>query len=208
MLWAVEHQPCYAGFASVALRATCGHHAATMASNDKTQAMRMLDAKGVAYTAKVYDAGREFHSAEEAAALLGASAETVYKTLVVIRESPGRPRPLLVMVASNRQIDLRLLARGIGEKKLRMATQREAERLTGLQVGGISALALVDKPFDVVLDETARQLEHIHLSAGQRGIDHELRTEDLVTITNAQFVVATAGQEEAGDQECTNGAFV
>ncbi len=152
----------------------------------------MLDVKGVSYTAKVYDAGRVFHSAEDAAALLGAAVETVYKTLVVIREAPGRPRPLLVLVPSHRQIDLRLLARGIGEKKLRMATQREAERLTGLQVGGISALALVNKPFDVVLDEAARALECIHLSAGQRGIDLELRVADLVAVTGAAFVEATA----------------
>lgn len=76
------------------------------------------------------DSGREFHSAGDAAALRGAPVGTVYKTLVVIH-APSRARPLLVMVASGRQIDPWLLARNIGEKKLRMATQREAERLTG-----------------------------------------------------------------------------
>jgi Cys-tRNA(Pro)/Cys-tRNA(Cys) deacylase len=163
-----------------------------MAKPEKTLAMRMLDAKRITYTDSVYDATREFHSAEEAAALLGASVETVYKTLVVLRETPGRPRPLLVMAPSHRQVDLRLLAKSIGEKKLRMATQREAESLTGLQVGGISALALTNKPFDVLLDESARALDRIHISAGQRGIDLELRVEDLVAITNAKFASATS----------------
>lgn len=153
----------------------------------------MLDAKRIAYAASVYDATREFHSAEEAAALLGASVETVYKTLVVLREALGRPRPLLVMIPSHRQVDLRLLAKSIGDKKLRMATQREAESLTSLQVGGISALALTNKPFDVLLDESARTLDRIHISAGQRGIDLELRVEDLVAITNAKFAAATSG---------------
>ena len=165
-----------------------------MANPEKTQAMRMLDAKRIVYTASVYDATREFHSAEEAAALLGASVDTVYKTLVVLREGPGRPRPLLVMAPSHRQIDLRLLAKSIGDKKLRMATQREAESLTGLQVGGISALALTNKPFDVLLDESARTQDRIHISAGQRGIDLELRVEDLVAITNAKFAAATSAE--------------
>ncbi len=153
----------------------------------------MLDAKRIAYAASVYDATREFHSAEEAAALLGASVDTVYKTLVVLREALGRPRPLLVMIPSHRQVDLRLLAKSIGDKKLRMATQREAESLTSLQVGGISALALTNKPFDVLLDESARALDRIHISAGQRGIDLELRVEDLVAITNAKLAAATSG---------------
>lgn len=157
----------------------------------KTQAMRMLDAKRINYTPKVYDASREFHSAEEAAALLGAAVDTVYKTLVVLREAPGRPRPLLVMAPSHRHVDLKLLAKSLGEKKLRMATQREAERLTGLPVGGISALALPDKGFEVLLDETARHLDRIHVSAGQRGIDLELQVDDLVALTSATFLEAT-----------------
>lgn len=162
-----------------------------MAATEKTQAMRMLDAKGIAYTARRYDDAGAFHSADDAAALIGAAPETVFKTLVVLRDPPGRSRPLLVMAPSHRQVDLKVLAKALGEKKLRMATQREAERLTGLQVGGISALALLNKPFDVLLDETARALDTIHVSAGQRGIDLELRTADLVAATKAGFVDAT-----------------
>lgn len=168
------------------------HHTATMANINKTQAMRLLDTKRIDYTPRVYDASRDFHSAEEAAALLGAAVETVYKTLVVVRAAAGRARPLLVMAPSHRRVDLKLMAKSLGEKKLRMATQREAECLTGLQVGGISALALLDKGFDVLLDETARALERIHISAGQRGTDVELRVDDLVALTGANYVEATA----------------
>jgi Cys-tRNA(Pro)/Cys-tRNA(Cys) deacylase len=167
------------------------HHTATMANINKTQAMRLLDTKRIDYTPRVYDASRDFHSAEEAAALLGAAVETVYKTLVILREAAGRARPLLVMAPSHRRVDLKLMAKSLGEKKLRMATQREAERLTGLQAGGISALALLDKGFDVLLDETARALERIHISAGQRGTDVELRVDDLVALTGANYVEAT-----------------
>ena len=93
------------------------HHTATMANINKTQAMRLLDTKRIDYTPRVYDASRDFHSAEEAAALLGAAVETVYKTLVILREAAGRARPLLVMAPSHRRVDLKLMAKSLGEKE-------------------------------------------------------------------------------------------
>lgn len=157
---------------------------------NKTNAMRLLDAQKVSYKATAYDDAGEFHSAEEAAALIGAPVEQVYKTLVVLRETP-RAKPMLVMVASNREIDLRVLAKSIGEKKLRMATKKEAEQLTGAQIGGISALAQLKKGFEILLDRAAQNLETIHISGGVRGIDIQLRVVDLRRVTNAKIVQAT-----------------
>lgn len=152
--------------------------------------MRMLDSQKIQYTATEYDAAKEFHSAEEAAALIGAPVEQVYKTLVVLRETP-RAKPLLVMVASHREIDLRVLAKSIGEKKLRMATKKEAEQLTGAQIGGISALAQLNKGFEILLDTPALELETIHVSGGVRGVDIQLRVADLQRVTKAKLVQAT-----------------
>src|SRR5437764_14544542 len=107
----------------------------------KTNAMRVLDAHRVTYEAYYYSPER--HSAEEVARLIGADPACVFKTLVVVPES-GRGRPLLVVVPAQSELDLKHLGTQpeVSEKKLRMATQREAEGLTGLLVGGISALAL------------------------------------------------------------------
>ena len=155
---------------------------------EKTNSMRLLDARKIPYRAKEYDPSREFHDAAEAAALIGAPVETVYKTLVVLRESKGKS--LLVMIPAHREVDLKLLAKEIGEKRLRMATQREAEQLTGLQVGGISALALLHRGFEVCLDAGAQALETIHVSAGVRGVDLELGVGDLIAVTRARVVTA------------------
>jgi Cys-tRNA(Pro)/Cys-tRNA(Cys) deacylase len=95
------------------------------------------------------------------------------------------------MVPSAREVDLRLLARSIGEKKLRMATLKEAESMTGLKVGGISALALWNRGFQVCIDRAAQGVERIHISAGARGIDLELSVGDLIAVTRAQLVDAT-----------------
>ena len=155
---------------------------------DKTNSMRLLDARKIPYRAKEYDPSRAFHDAAEAAELIGAPVETVYKTLVVLREPKGKP--LLVMIPAHREVDLKLLAKEIGEKRLRMATQREAEQLTGLQVGGISAPALLHRGFEVCLDASAQTLETIHVSAGVRGVDLELGVKDLIAVTRARVVRA------------------
>ena len=165
---------------------------------EKTNAMRLLDARKIAYRVKVYDAAREFHDAVEAAQLIGAPAESVYKTLVVLRDpsaslgAGARGKPLLVMIPAHREVDLKTLAKEIGEKRLRMATQREAEQLTGLQVGGISALALLNRGFEVVLDLSAQARETIHVSAGVRGVDIELAVKDLIAVTRARVAGAVS----------------
>lgn len=162
---------------------------------EKTNAVRYLDARGVAYRATVYDATRAFHSAEEAAALLGTPAEAVYKTLVVLREGSPLAKPLLVLVPSDRALDPKRLARELGVKKVRMATRREAEALTGLQVGGISALAVRPGAFEVLVDRRARERARVHVSAGVRGTDLELAVTDLVAVTGARFVDAAGTAE-------------
>jgi Cys-tRNA(Pro)/Cys-tRNA(Cys) deacylase len=160
----------------------------------KLNSMRLLESRKIPYNATTYDASREFHSAIEAAQWLGAPVEAVYKTLAVLREPPKSGKPILVMVASHREVDLKVLAKSLGDakRKLRMATQREAESLTGLQVGGISALALLNRGFEICIDEPALALDQIHISAGQRGVDLQLAVKDLVTVTRAKTVRATS----------------
>ena len=155
----------------------------------KNNVTRLLDSRKIAYTTSEYD-GSQFHSAAEAAQLIGVPVDQVYKTIVVLREDKTR-KPLLVMVAAPREIDLKKLAASLGEKKLRIAKHDEAEALTGLQVGGISALALLSKPFEVCLDRPALDLEHIHMSGGQRGLDVKIGVEDLRALTKAKVVEAT-----------------
>ena len=152
----------------------------------KTHAMRVLESRGIPYTATTYDDAGEFHSAGEAAAMLGVPLEAMYKTLVVMREA-SRGRPLIVMLPADAQLDLKRLAAAVGEKSLRMATQREAEQLTGMQVGGISVLGLKRPVGDVYIDERARGLETIHISAGERGTDISMRTADLVALSGARY---------------------
>src|SRR5579859_3491114 len=151
----------------------------------RTQAMRVLDARGVAYDVLVYGTPDDFHTAVEVAALLGLPPDEVYKTIVVL---PDSGRPLLVMLAAHREIDLRLLARSLGQKRLRLASLKDAESLTGLRVGCISPLSLLGQPFDPVLDRPATVVPRIALSAGQRGLQLRVATADVLAVTGARIV--------------------
>ena len=149
---------------------------------EKTNAMRMLEARKVPF--ETYTFEPDIHSADGVAEALGLPAHQVYKTLVVLRQ---QGKPLLVLVAGDRELDLKRLARAVGEKKLSMASYKEAESLTGLQVGGISALALLNRGFRVFLDASAQRFPEILVSAGQRGINLQLPVSDLVRIVKARI---------------------
>jgi Cys-tRNA(Pro)/Cys-tRNA(Cys) deacylase len=59
--------------------------------------------------------------------------------------------------------------------------------MTGLQVGGISPLALINRGFQVVLDTSAQNHTHIYISGGQRGLDISLSPQDIISLTNAKI---------------------
>ena len=149
----------------------------------KLNSMRILDQKSIAYS--VRDFPDMIHSAEGVADFLGLPGDTVYKTLVVL---PPRGKPMLVMIAGSRELNLKRLARAVGEKKVQMASKKEAEQVTGLQTGGISALALGHKNFPVYIDRPAVDLPRILVSAGRRGLNLELSVTDLIQITRARVI--------------------
>jgi Cys-tRNA(Pro)/Cys-tRNA(Cys) deacylase len=150
---------------------------------------RLLDSRKVPYTA--YELPAEKLGALETARLLNVEAASVFKTIVVTRDnptsSPKGKKPLLVVVPGTSTVDLKLVAAALGEKKVHLPTEREAEELTGLKAGGISPLALIHKGFQVVIDSSAQEYAEIHVSGGQRGLNLKLPVADLAKLTEARF---------------------
>jgi len=144
---------------------------------------RMLDAKKITYTA--FELPADKLGAIETARILNVPLQQVYKTIVI--QSEGKGKPILAVIAGSAEVDLKSLARALGEKKLHLPSESEAEQLTGLQAGGISPLALINKGFQVVLDAGARNYKEIHISGGQRGLNIRLPVEALITLTNARL---------------------
>ncbi len=142
---------------------------------------RFLDSRKVKYSA--HEVPAEKLGAVEVAQLMGAPARQVFKTIVTKRE---KGKPVLAVIPAPHVVDLKLLASFLGEKKMHLPTEREAEQLTGLQAGGISPLALINKGFQVVIDAAAQSFDEIYISGGQRGLDVLLGVGDLVKLVNAK----------------------
>ncbi|MCL4268722.1 MAG: aminoacyl-tRNA deacylase [Anaerolineales bacterium] len=143
---------------------------------------RFLDSRKVKYA--VHELPAEKLGALEAAQIIGVPPEQVFKTIVVKRE---KGKSVLAVIPGPRVVDLKALASFLGEKKMHLPTEREAEQLTGLQAGGISPLALINKGFQVVIDSAARSFDEIFVSGGQRGLNIRLGVNDLVALVNAKL---------------------
>ena len=142
---------------------------------------RFLEAHHVRFTA--HELPTQKLGALEAAQHLGVPPEQVFKTIVITRE---RGKPVLAVIPGQRVVDLKSLAALLGEKKVHVPSEREAEGLTGLQAGGISPLALINKGFQVVIDSACDKLAELYISGGQRGINLKLSVEDLKRLVNAR----------------------
>jgi len=143
---------------------------------------RFLDSRKVTYT--VFETPVEKLGALETAEFLNVSPEIIFKTIVVTRDK-GK-KPILAVIPGDRSLDLKSLAAFLGEKKAHLPTEREAEQITGLEAGGISPLALINKGFQIVIDSSAQSHPEIHVSGGQRGLNIKIPVPDLIRLTNAR----------------------
>ena len=157
---------------------------------------RFLDSRKIKYTA--FETPAEKLGALETARILNISPELVFKTIVITRQKPGKP--ILAVIPGTGQADLKLIAAALGEKKVNLPTEKEAEALTGLQAGGISPLALINKGFQVFIDSSAKKATEIHISGGQRGMNLALSPDDLAVLTHARFAPISVPIELSGEE--------
>lgn len=156
-----------------------------MTANNVT---RLLDTKKIVH--ETFEIPVEKLSALEVAVILKVPPGSVYKTIVAKRGGQGKP--ILAIVPGPKEVDLKKLAAVVNEKKVFITSMHEAEQMTGLQVGGISALALINKGFQVVIDASAQTLDAVTVSAGQRGLQVRLAPGDLVKLVNGRFADITS----------------
>ena len=100
---------------------------------EKTNVMRLLDAKSIPYEAREYDP--EITSGPLVAAALGEDPDTVFKTLVT--EGPKKEHFVFV-IPVNAELDLKKAAKAARVKSIAMIPQKELLPLTGYIHGGCS----------------------------------------------------------------------
>ncbi len=159
-----------------------------MKSLGPLMALRMLRQRGIAH--EVLRHSEEYQDAESVVNALGLPPLSFFKTLALRAKSGGEP--LLALLPSNHNLDLRRLAKAASEKRIRMMTKKDAEQETGLRVGGISALALLDRSWPIYLDTCANGADRLVMSAGRRGWQVSIAKDDFIKLTQARLASITS----------------
>lgn len=149
-----------------------------------TPAINVAKKNKIAFTIHKYphDPANESYGME-AAENLGLAAEMVFKTLVV--ELDGGKLAVAVVPVSS-MLGMKQVAQAAGVKKAMMADKGKAEKTTGYVLGGISPLGQ-KKQLPTIIDNSALNFSTIHVSAGRRGLEIELKPKDLASLTAGIF---------------------
>ena len=134
---------------------------------------------------------------KEAAQKLGIPEDRIFKTLVVSLDAGGLA-VAVVPVAS--MLNMKLMAKAAGAKKAGMAPKADVERVTGYVLGGVSPLGQ-KKRLRTVIDASAQAHETVLVSARRRGLQIELRPDDLRALTDGLY--AEIGQSDHGQHGWT-----
>jgi len=154
-----------------------------MATTAKTNAIRTLEALGVAHRVRAYAVEEEHLDAVSAATSLGVEPERVFKTLVT-RDNGGQIR--VFCVPGPCALDFRKAAVTAGARKIEMVRVAELLELTGYVRGACSPVGM-KKGYPTWVDESALLFESILVSAGQRGLQIEISPQDLTELIGARF---------------------
>ena len=155
-----------------------------MAKNkeEKTNVMRVLEQKKIAYTAHTYphEEGMAVDGVTVAKSM-GFDPAIVFKTLVA-RGASKQYYVFDVPVAEN--LDLKKAAKAVGEKSIEMIHQKELLPLTGYVHGGCSPVGM-KKQYRTVFDESVLTQQKVYVSGGRIGTQVCCAPADLIRAARA-----------------------
>ena len=129
-----------------------------MSKTKKTNAMRILDRAKINYQMNTYEVTDKHQHGEEIAQLVGAKIEEVFKTLVL--ENSNHEHYVFV-IPVNETLDMKYVR------------------------GGCSPIGMKHS-FKTTIDASAKNLEKVYISGGQRGMQIIIHVNDLIDMTKAQ----------------------
>ena len=155
--------------------------------DEKTNAMRLLDRRGIEYRTHDYTTSGAV-AGDEVAASLGEDPDAVFKTLV----TSGRSGEYYVfMVPVSGELNLKKAAKSVGEKNVEMIKSRELLPLTGYVHGGCSPIGM-KKTFRTIIDISAADHQRIFFSGGRIGCQIETTLDGLAGVI--EFSLADIAQ--------------
>jgi Cys-tRNA(Pro)/Cys-tRNA(Cys) deacylase len=156
----------------------------------KTNAARILEGLGIAYTLQEYAVDPEDLSAINVARKIGLPVEQVFKTLLTMT---GPDQYVFAVIPGDAELDFKKLARAAGARKAEMVSLKDVQPLTGYIRGGVTVFG-AKKDFPVFADETIELFDLVSVSAGQRGVQVLLAPADYLRASHATVAALTKDQ--------------
>ena len=161
----------------------------------------MLDAaarKGISLEIRTFP--DTTHTAEDAAAAVGASLGQIVKSLVFVAEREGRLEPFLALVSGTNRVDIARLAAVLGEPDVRRASAREAGELTGFVIGGIPPVGHA-RAMKVVMDPDLGRFQTVWAAAGTQNAVFEVPPATLRILANATVAPIAVVSDELPERD-------
>ncbi|WP_339310097.1 Cys-tRNA(Pro) deacylase [Paenibacillus sp. FSL M7-0896] len=153
---------------------------------NKTNAMRILDARKISYTIHSYDNEDGLIHGTAVAEKIGLPPEVVFKTLV----AHSGPQPYVYVIPVAEELDLKRAARAAGVKKIELLPLKDLLKHTGYVRGGCSPVGM-KKLYPTFIHSSAAELETIAVSAGRIGVQMELEPKllgEAVSVVVAELI--------------------
>jgi prolyl-tRNA editing enzyme YbaK/EbsC (Cys-tRNA(Pro) deacylase) len=174
---------------------------------DHPAVRRVLDAagrKGVMLDVVAFD--ESTHTAQEAAAAVGADLGQIVKSLVFVTpHEDGAQEPIVCLVSGRNRVDIARLAAVTAEPEIRRATAREAHDLTGFSIGGIPPIGF-ERPLRVVMDPDLGRYPTVWAAAGLPTAVFEVPPATLRILSNATVAPIVEVQRPADAAAASPGA--
>jgi Cys-tRNA(Pro)/Cys-tRNA(Cys) deacylase len=153
----------------------------------KTNAARILEGLGIAYTLQEYEVDPEDLSAVTVAKKIGMPVEQVFKTLLT---TTGPGEYVFAVIPGDAELDFKKLARAAGARKAEMVSLKDVQPLTGYIRGGVTVFG-AKKDYPVIADETLELFDVISVSAGHRGVQIVVAPQDYLRAAKASVADLT-----------------
>ena len=147
----------------------------------KTNAMRILDKKKIAYKVNYYECD-EFIDGVHIADKLSQSYDMSFKTLVAV----GKSKEYYVFcLPVDKEVDLKKAAKSVGEKSVELLHVKDIKNVTGYIRGGCTPIGM-KKQFKTVIHESVLDFDEIIVSGGALGIQLMLSPKGLIDSIGAE----------------------
>lgn len=136
----------------------------------------LLDENHVPYRVSEHE---PVYTSEQAAEVRGVELRTGVKALVLRTKEEGFAMGL---VAGDRTIDLKRLAKIVGTKKLRLASPEEVLKRTGCEIGSVHPFGSLHG-LPTYLDTSILENDTVNFNAGLHTVSIEMKASDLIDAT-------------------------